>query len=328
MTRVAVVFTGGTISMRRDPDAGGPVPTLDGAAILSRTPGLDEIADVEAIDWGLVPASHLTFAQLLEIASTVREALARSEIDGAVVVQGTDNIEETAFALDLLLDTPKPVVFTGAMRNADEDGYDGPANLRDAVRCAAAPELREQGVLVVMAGLVLPADDATKTHTDSYAAFQALNLGPLGRVDGGLVGVRARRRRRVLPRIPEAAAEPVVLLTAVLGMDAELVRLSRASGARGLVVAATGAGNTQPSLLEACREQIAEGVPVVLTTRCPSGRARPLYGFPGGGVSWERAGAIFAGYLGGPKARLALALGLGAGLDDAGLRALFAGREQ
>ncbi len=325
MTSVAVVFTGGTISMRSDPDAGGPVPTLDGAAILARTPGLDEIAGVEAIDWGLVPASHLTFAQLLDLARSVRDALARDEIDGAVVVQGTDNIEETAFALDLLLDTPKPVVFTGAMRNADEEGYDGPANLRDAVRCAAAPELRDQGVLVVMAGLVLPADDATKTHTDSYAAFQALNLGPLANLDSGNLRVRGRRRRRLLPGIPDAAAEPVIMLTAVLGMDATLVRLSRASGARGFVVAATGAGNTQPSLLEACREQIAEGIPVVLTTRCPSGRARPLYGFPGGGVSWERAGAIFAGYLGGPKARVALALGLGAGLDNAGLRSLFGG---
>jgi L-asparaginase len=325
VTRVAVVFTGGTISMRLDPGAGGPVPTLDGAEILARTPGLDEIAAVEAIDWGLVPASHLTFAQLLDLARAVRDALARDEIDGAVVVQGTDNIEETAFALDLLVDTQKPVVFTGAMRNADEEGYDGPANLRDAVRCAAAPELGEQGVLVVMAGLVLPADDATKTHTDSYAAFQALNLGPIARVDGGIANVRGRRRRRLLPRIPDAAAEPVILLTAVLGMDAALVHASRAGGARGFVIAATGAGNTQPSLLEACRQQIGDGIPVVLTTRCPSGRARPLYGFPGGGVSWERAGAIFAGYLGGPKARIALALGLGAGFDDAGLRALFAG---
>ncbi|MDQ3870828.1 MAG: asparaginase [Chloroflexota bacterium] len=324
MTTVAVVFTGGTISMRPDPNAGGPVPTLDGAAIIARTPGLDEIAQVEAIDWGLVPASHLTFAQLLDIARTVRDVLARDEIGGAVVVQGTDNIEETAFALDLLLDTPKPVVFTGAMRSADDDGYDGPANLRDAVRCAAAPEMRGQGVLVALAGLVLPADDATKTHTDSYAAFQALNLGPLAQVDGGVTAIRRRHRRRLLPRIPDAAAEPVVLLTAVLGMDGTLVRLSRGSGARGLVIAATGVGNTQPSLLEACREQIAEGVPVVLTTRCPSGRARALYGFPGGGVSWERAGAIVAGYLGGPKARVALALGLGAGLDDAALRSLFA----
>ena len=91
-----------------------------------------------------------------------------------------------------------------------------------------------------------------------------------------------------------------------------------------MVVAATGSGNTDPDLLAAAVEAMGAGVPVVLTTRSPSGRPSAGYGFPGGGGTWVRAGAILAGYLGGPKARIALALGLGAGLDEAGLRALFA----
>ena len=325
MRRVAVLFTGGTISMRHDPDAGGAVPVLDGAAILARTPGLEQIASVEAIDWGLVPASHLGFGQVLDLTRAVQAALDRPDVDGAVVVQGTDTIEETAFALDLLVRGRKPVVFTGAMRNAEEDGYDGPSNIRDAVRCAASDELRDQGTVVVMAGSVLPADDATKTHTDAYAAFEALNEGPLGSISAGRLIVRRRRtRRRQLATVPEAAAEPIVLLTAVIGMDARLVDLARDAGARGFVIPATGAGNTDPGLLDACRRAIADDIPVVLTTRAPAGRVRPAYGFPGGGASWERAGAIFAGYLGGPKARVALALGLGAGLDRAGLAELFA----
>src|SRR5688572_7623327 len=137
MPCVAVVFTGGTISMRLDPVAGGNVPALDGAAILARTPGLDAIAEVVAIDRGRTPASHFTFPALLEIASVLREALADPRIDGAVVVQGTDTIEETAFCWDLVLDGAKPVVVTGAMRASDEAGFDGPANLRDAVTVAA-----------------------------------------------------------------------------------------------------------------------------------------------------------------------------------------------
>src|SRR6185369_14056315 len=110
MAHVAVVFTGGTISTAFDAVAGGNVPTLDGAEILARTPGLDEIADVVAIDRGRTPASHFTFPALLEIAGVLREALADSTIDGAVVVQGTDTIEETAFCWDLVLDDAKPVV--------------------------------------------------------------------------------------------------------------------------------------------------------------------------------------------------------------------------
>jgi L-asparaginase len=104
---VVVVFTGGTISMLVDPATGAAAPALDGAAILARTPGLDAIAQVEPVDWGLVPASHLRFDQVLDIARILRDALARPDVAGAVVVQGTDSIEETAMAWDLLVDSPK-----------------------------------------------------------------------------------------------------------------------------------------------------------------------------------------------------------------------------
>ena len=330
---VVVIFTGGTIAMLPDPVTGAVRPALDGAAILARTPGLEAIANVEAVDWGLVPASHLGFTQMLQIADLVRTALERPEVSGAVVVQGTDVMEETAFAYDLLVDSSKPVVVVGAMRSAGDPGYEGPANLRDAVRAAAAPELAGQGTVVVMGGAILPADDVVKTHTDSYDTFRAVNLGPLGHVTpAGVELGRSRINRRVLPRLPMAAAEPVPLITVTVAMDGSLVRaavglgaggIGAGTSAAGLVVAATGSGNTHPDVLVAATEAMAAGIPVVLATRCLAGRASAGYGFPGGGAQWIAAGAIPAGFLGGPKARIALALGLGAGLDDAGLRRLF-----
>ena len=324
MTHVAVIFTGGTISMRRDAAAGGAVPALDGAAILARTPGLAEIATVEATDWGLIPASHLSFAQLLDLAATVRVQLARAEVAGAVVVQGTDVVDETAFALDLLVPGSKPIVVTGAMRTADEDGYEGPVNLRDAVRVAAAPEARHQGAMVVLGATILAGDDAIKGHTSAYGAFVSANEGALGRIVDGRVWLDRRRgRRRSLPVIPDAAVEPIDLVTHVLGQDGRPIRLALAAGSRGIVVAAPGAGNTHPDVLSAATEAMAAGIPVVLTTRSPHGEAAPRYAFPGGGATWAAAGAVLAGPLGGPKARIALALGLGAGLDSAGLRRLF-----
>ena len=145
MSRVAIVFTGGTISMQPDPVAGGNRPVLDGAAILARAPGVARHADVEAIDWGLVPASHLRFEQILDLARVIQAQLDRAEVDGVVVVQGTDTIEETAFAFDLLVRSDKPVVVTGAMRDAASAEYDGPRNLADAVCCAASSDLRSCG---------------------------------------------------------------------------------------------------------------------------------------------------------------------------------------
>ena len=318
-----VVFTGGTISTAFDPAAGGRVPLLDGAAILARTPGLDAIAEVVAIDRGRMPASHLSFAELIELAGVVRDALADPSIDGAVVVQGTDTIEETAFCWDLLLDGPKPVVVTGAMRASDEPGFDGPANLRDAVVAAASGELRGQGVVVTLGGTLEPADDVQKMHATALTPFGSPNGGSLGRVSAaGVALVRRRTGRRHVATT--RAAERVHLITATVGMDGSLLDAAVAAGADGIVVAATGSGNTSEPLRAAAQTAIESGVPVVLTTRCLAGAVVPAYAFAGGGATWVRSGAILAGHLCGPKARVALALGLGAGLDRDGLAALLA----
>jgi len=322
MPRLAVLFTGGTISMTVDPVAGGNVPTLDGAAILARTPGLDDYATLVPVDLGRTPASHFTPTKLLEMFKVMAEELKDPAIDGAVIVQGTDSIEETAFCWDLLHDSAKPIVVTGAMRSASEPGYDGPANLRDAVAAAVSPLLLGSGVTVVLGGTIEAADDVTKTHASSLTTFRSPNAGSLGTVVGGRVSLFRRRgpRRHIATGV---ASERVHLITAVTGMDGSLVDAAVAAGAEGLVIAATGAGNTSPGLLEAATRAMARGIPVALTTRTGGGRATTGYAFPGGGATWVRAGAMLAGHLNGPKARIALSLGLGAALPGDELAALL-----
>jgi L-asparaginase len=325
MPRVAVVFTGGTISMGFDPVAGGNVPSLDAAAILARTPGLDAIAKIVPIDRGLKPASHFTFEDVLEIGAVVGSSLDDPSIDGVVVVQGTDTIEETAFAWDLVLRSSKPVVVTGAMRAPHEEGYDGPANLRGAVAVAASPVARDLGVVVSLAGTLEAADDVTKMHTTSFTTFQSPNMGSLGRVaeDGVVTLGRARGPRRRLAPVPSDGGR-VELIQAGIGSDGALLEAAVSAGADGLVVAATGAGNTDARLLAPAERAIRAGIPIVLASRCPAGAVSTAYAFPGGGATWIRAGAIRAGTLCAIKARVALALGLGAGLDAQGLATLLA----
>jgi len=320
--KVLMVFTGGTISMRYDPLKGGATSVLDARGIIERTPGLGDIANIEPLDWGRVPATHLSFSQLFELRNLLRDALADERYDGAVLIQGTDNIEEVSFAFDLLLDSEKPVIVVGAMRNAFEEGYEGPVNLRDAVRCAASQRLKGQGVLVVMAGTIHSADDVVKTNTYSYATFQSPNLGPLGFVDEGEVIVRRRRvgRRHIST---EVAGEPVALFKVYLGADGSIIRLATRAGARGLVVEGAGTGNTPLDVLTASVEAMQAGIPVVMATRCSAGSAKPMYAFPGGGATWRDAGALFAGYISGLKARLMLSLAVGGGMAHEQLAELF-----
>ena len=222
-----------------------------------------------------------------------------------------------------MLDGDKPVVVTGAMRASDDPQFDGPANLRDAVRVAAAPTMRAAGVVVSLAGTIEPADDVTKMHATSLDTFRSPNRGSLGRVGpDGVEGLRARPARRHVTT--DRAAERVHLITATVAMGGGLLDAAIAAGADGIVVAATGSGNTDPSLLAAAERAMSAGIPVALASRCPAGRASAGYAFPGGGATWIRAGALPVGELCALKARVALALGLGAGLDRAGLTRLLA----
>jgi L-asparaginase len=318
-----MLFTGGTISMVADAAAGGKVPTLDGAAILARAPGIEDIAELVPIDLGRTPASHFAFPKLFEIAGEIRRCQADPSIDGVVVVQGTDVIEETAFLWDLVLEGDAPVIVTGAMRAASDPNDDGPDNLRNAVRCAASPELRAQGVQVVLDATINPADGVTKAHSSALDTFQCLDTGALGRVVGGAV-VLDRRRGPRRSMVTERAAEGVLLLTAHVATDGALLDAAAALRPPAIVVEATGAGNTAGPLLEAAERAMEQGIVVALTSRCPAGAASAGYAFPGGGATWVRAGALLVGHLSGPKARIALALGLGAGLDRQALGELLA----
>ncbi len=242
-----------------------------------------------------------------------------------MIVQGTDAIEETSFCFDLLHGRREPVVVTGAMRSASQPGYDGPGNLGDAVRIAASAAAREAdlGCVVVLDGSIDAADDVTKTHASAFDTFRSLNRGPLGRVDGErVVLTQARGPRRQVAT--ERAAPRVFLVTATVATDGAPIAALHGAGADGIVVAATGAGNTDPSLLAAAEAAMADGIPVAVVTRCSAGAAGTGYAFPGGGATWARAGALFAGHLSGPKARIALALGIGASLDHDGLARLLA----
>jgi L-asparaginase len=320
--RIAIVFTGGTIAMRSDTGHGGNVPTLGGAALLETVPGLDAIADVVPIEWGLVPASHLTFAQVLDIGRVLERELARPDVAGAVVVQGTDVIDETAFAWDLLPLPPKPVVVVGAMRSASEAEPDGPENLRNAVAAAGDPDLAALGVVVAMAGEIHAADDVRKTHTHDLATFRSPNHGRLGTVERGRVTLERTRAPARLARIPERAALPVHAVTVALEADDGIVAALGDPLPAGLVVAGAGGGNTPPLFLALARRLIAAGVPVALTTRCPSGQARPGYAFEGGSSQWWDAGALFTGTLDALKARVLLALGIGSGTSVEDLAAI------
>jgi L-asparaginase len=308
---VAILTTGGTIAMQHDAAAGGAVPTLGAADFTAALPAdLPELRTEEIVN---LPSSHFT----LETLRTIRERVAAladdPDVAGIVVTHGTDTMEETAYLLDLTVPGETPIVLTGAMRTASDVGYEGYANLLAAVHVAAAPQARGLGAVVVLNDEIHGACRVTKMHTLSTATFQSPGWGAIGRVEGDAVIVERRPERQLLPW---RGLEPnVPLLKLTVGVDTGLLEDALARGARGLVIEALGGGRVAPWWLPAIEQARRQGAPVVIASRCPSGRVWDGYGYPGAYRTLADLGCLFAEGLNGQKARIKLMVVLAAARD-------------
>jgi L-asparaginase len=311
MSRVAILATGGTVAMRHDPEAGGAVPALNAEDLSAILPG--EAPDLVFEQVCNLPSSHFTLETLWHIRERVVAWAADPAVDGLVITHGTDVLEEVAYLLDLTVPGEKPLVLTGAMRTASDLSADGPANLWAAVRVAASPQARDLGALVVLNDEVHAARFVTKVDTISTAAFQSIGWGPLGRVEGDRVRIGSRVAREVFdcPRLEER----VSLVKLMVGMGAEMLEDVLARGARGVVLEALGGGRIPPWWLPTIEGAVADGVVVVIASRCPAGRVWDGYGYMGSYRTLRERGCLFAWGLNGQKSRIRLMVLLGA-VDD------------
>jgi L-asparaginase len=320
--RIVIIFTGGTIASTLDREWGGVVPSLSGGEILSHLPDVYDHADIVIHEYGTFPGPHITPERMLEIATVIRTYVQRDDIDGVVVTHGTDTLEETAYFLDSSVETPKPIVVIGAMRNSSEADWDGPRNLRDAITVASHVHSRNLGALVCLGGDIHAASEVTKEDTADVSTFSSPNFGPLGRVTNKHVLIhRSPIHRETFPVTAIPGAVP--LFKSYAGMDGSLIAAACEKGAVGIVIEAFGVGNVTPPAFTALTNAVNAGLPVVLVSRCPVGRVEHVYAYDGAGLHLYRSGVIFADYLNGPKARIKLICALGAGRDLAAVRRAF-----
>lgn len=324
MAEVVILSTGGTIAMDRTPSSSQAVPALSAEDFLdqlgSQLPAATRLTSEDLLN---IPSAHITREDFKKIHSRVAHHVARQGVDGVVVTHGTDTMEESSFFLHCCYSGAIPVVFVGAMRSANELGYEGLRNLVSAIRVAASPSARDQGVLIVMNEQVHSAGELRKMHTQRVDAFRSPPLGPIGEVALGRVEIRRRVMR------PPAALKPIWARTVpliALTADVEPVLLGAVEGLRpeGVVLEALGGGRVPPGILPVLGALIEAKVPVVIATRSGVGPVVDDYGYDGGHHHLKRIGCVFAHHLSGSKARILLMLALGNGRRSLkALRELF-----
>lgn len=311
---VAVLALGGTIAARVDHRGSGSTLEAGADDLVASIPVLAEIADIRARTVARTMSADLRIEDVVDLAATINQLVADG-VDGIVVTQGTDTLEETGYLLDLLLAVDAPVVLTGAMRNLGRPGEDGPANLVAAVKIAADPQARGLGVLVTLDDTILLARHAQKTHTSSTGAFTAPAAGPVGFIveDRVRIPLRPASRSPHLPLTPDDPLARVALLTLSLGVDDLLLRETARLSYAGLVVAAYGAGHV-PGRLVPVLAEIAEQMPVVFASRAGGGELyRQTGAYPGSEQDLLAHGLVSAVGLDPLKARLLLTVLLSAG---------------
>jgi L-asparaginase len=271
---VHFIATGGTISNRD----GGRLTADD---LVKTMPGVDRYARLTSEQFSNVASSELTVGQWLQLSGRINELFAADrQLAGVVVTSGTDTLEETAFFLHLTVRDPRPVVLVGAMRNASTLGYEGPANLLEAIRVAATPAARDKGVLVVLNDEINSARDVTKTDARRLQTFQSRTHGLLGVVDSDRVTFFRQLLQRHTSRtefdvsqIKELPRVDVIMV--YQSAPGDLIKAAVDAGAKGIVMATAGAGATSGTQGEGLAYAAEKGVFIVTSTRTGAGRITP-----------------------------------------------------
>jgi L-asparaginase len=308
---VVILATGGTIAGAGT--SGGYAYTAGQFKVedlIAAVPGLDKLANLKGEQVANIGSQDMNDEVWLKLAKRTNELLARDDVDAVVITHGTDTMEETAYFLNMVVKSDKPVVLTGSMRPATAVSADGPGNLYDAVATAVSPGARGRGVLVVMNKKIFSARDVEKTDTTSLETFQAPDRGPTGAVEAGAVSWYEPSdkkhttktefqvdRMNTLPRVD--------IIYASSNMDAALIDAAVANGAQGIVIAGVGDGNMTKEALDAVTKAASKGVVVVRSTRLSSGAV-----MRNAEVKDDEHGTVASGELNPGKSRVLVQLAL------------------
>ncbi len=279
LANVTILATGGTIAgsgASSTTTVGYTAATVGVDTLIKAVPELSKVAQVKGEQVFQIASENMSNEHWLTLAKRVNVLLAQSDVDGIVITHGTDTLEETAYFLDLVVKSKKPVVLVGAMRPGTALSADGPINLYNAVLLAASPDAAGKGVLVAMADQIHSARDVSKTNTSTPDSFKTTELGMLGYIQGNKpYFYRASTRKHTvdaefdISKLDKLPQVDIVYGYANVGPVA--LNALVAAGAKGIIHAGVGDGSLASSVKTALVAARKQGVMIVRSSRVGQG---------------------------------------------------------
>jgi L-asparaginase len=323
--RIVIVATGGTIAGAAESTtaAGYKSGAVAVDVLINAVPQMKKFADVRGVQVSSVGSQDMNDELWVKLATEVNGLVAKSDVDGIAITHGTDTMEETAYFLNLVVKSDKPVVLTGSMRPSTSLSADGPLNIYNAVGVASDPRAKGRGVLVVANDDIHGARAITKRHTTDVETFVSPEAGLIGVClfeDREFVRSPARAHTTATPfNVSAGQSLPRVdVIYAHAGMSPDLIEAAAANGAKGLVIAGVGDGNMTTPALEAVKRAIAKGVVVVRSSRVGDGIIRRNIE-----VDDDKVGTVVSKELNPSKARVLLKLALTQTSDPKKVQEIF-----
>jgi len=321
---ITILATGGTIAGSGDASKYSyKAGALDVDDLIKAVPPIKDLAELKGEQIASIGSQDMNDRVWLDLATRANQLLASNDVQGIVITHGTDTMEETAYFLNLVIKSDKPVVLVGSMRPATAISADGPGNLYDAVATAADPNARGRGVLVVLNDEIHAARNVTKTNTTSLQTFVSPNRGPIGLVHTAKLTWFTPPDKRHTAKSEFSVAgvrelPRVDIIYAHSNMDHDLIDAALKSGAKGLVIAGVGDGNMSKAALDTLATAVKNGIVVVRASRLERGMV-----LRNNEVDDDKMGFVASGEINAPKSRVLLQLALMKTHDPAQVQKMF-----
>jgi L-asparaginase len=325
LPNIVILATGGTIAGAGASSTGSAYTSgqVKIEAMIDAVPNIRKLANLRGEQTANVGSQDMSVKVWLDLANRINELLKSAAVDGIVITHGTDTQEETAYFLNLVVKSEKPVVLTGSMRPSTALSADGPLNMYNAVALAANPNAKGYGVMVVMNDDIHAARDVKKMFSTPVHTFQSPQEGLIGTVIFGevLFFHKPSGRHTTNSEFSVDGLKSLPRVDIVYGcadMSTDLIDIMVKAGAKGIVIAGVGDGNMNAGTLEAMKRATKAGIPVVRATRVPIGAVLIK-----GEVVDTDYGSVSSDELNPQKARILLMLALSKNRSRDDLQKLF-----